>query len=198
MLLLVLLRIRLKVFLAKVREVPQIGTTDIALYAIAYELEKGISEVVFDNGSTIVTVDVESAIVETNVEDVLSLSKISQIDIPVSNIAYSFETIVLTSQEEYDSFINEEQYLEQFEELAIDFTTDNLLIYRFTTASGSDVLNLGVPEIIDGQLTVKIDLQLYDSSVVVEYALAYKLDKSLTNIVFDNGDEPVSLDIENL
>ena len=73
----------------------------------------------------------------------VALTTIASATIPFREHGYSnFETVVLNTQEEYDAFITEVNaqaswndkalFLQQLQSLSVNFTNQNLLIYRIT------------------------------------------------------------------
>ncbi len=130
--------------------------------------------------------------------------------IPFREHGYSnFETTVFHSQTELDSFINDVNgqadwnqkvlFLQQLQAVAIDFSANNLVIYRITESSGSNVLMAESPTLVNDKLTVVIDRQVSEvgTADMAYYALAYTVDKSITEMIFDNGSSQITVDLSD-
>jgi len=130
----------------------------------------------------------------------LSQFTISQIAIPVRENGYShFETQVLSSQKALSSFLKElklqngwnqrENFLESLEIAKIDFTKENLLLYRITKSSASTVLAVEKPIGNKKHILIKIgrDKPKIGTTDMAYYTLAYKISKTVDDVTFDNG-----------
>jgi hypothetical protein len=145
--------------------------------------------------STIVLKEAPNKVVQP-----LSKSTISQIAIPVRENGYShFETQVISSHQALSSFLKElklqdgwnqrKNFLESLEIANIDFSKENLLLYRITEASGSTVLAVDKPTGDAKHILIKIgrDKPQTNTSDMAYYTLAYKIAKSVEDVTFDNG-----------
>lgn len=132
--------------------------------------------------------------------ETIDKSTIFQLPIPVREHGYSnFDTEVLTTQLELDSFIakvkkqkswnQKENFISSLTLLPIDFTKYNLLLYRITESSGSTILSVDVPKGNNKHVLIEIGRNKPNMGTtdMAYYALAYKVAKSVQDITFDNG-----------
>ena len=130
----------------------------------------------------------------------LNIETISKIAIPVREEGYrNFETTLITSQKELNRLLskiklqknwqNKENFLNALELTKIDFTKYNFLIYRITEASDSEVLLVQKPIGDETTVTIKIgkNSEKMKREKMAYYALGYKVSKSISKIIFDNG-----------
>lgn len=129
---------------------------------------------------------------------------ISKIAIPFEEKGYeNFTTTIITEQPELDNFIAlvtkqtnwkaKENFLNVLQTQTIDFSTDNLLIYRFNEKSSSILIAVDVPTATDNHIYVKIgrdDSNIAHSDITF-YALAYKISKNAVDITFDDNIQKV-------
>lgn len=146
--------------------------------------------------------------VEPGVNSPALLTTITRVTIPFREHGYSnFETIVFHNQNEFDAFISDvngqaswnekTQFLQQIQAETIDFSKQNLFIYRITETSGSNVLTPKPPILTNNKITVNIDRQVPNvgTADIANYGLAYKVNKSITKVIFDNGTSQVTVDL---
>jgi hypothetical protein len=130
----------------------------------------------------------------------LDKSTILKIPIPVREHGYNnFDTQVLTTQRELDTFISnvkkekswekKENFISSLTLHPIEFKKYNILLYRMTESSGSTVLAVDVPKGTNEHIYIEIgrDKPHTETTDMAYYALAYKVAKSVKNITFDNG-----------
>ena len=135
-------------------------------------------------------------------------TSIKRISIPFREHGYSnFVSLVFHSQSEFDDFIsdvntqsawnNKADFLQQIQSVSIDFDKENLLLYRFTEPSGSISLTPKAATIENGKITIVIDRNVPEvgTSDVAYYALAYKVNKSIDEVIFDNGTSVTPVDL---
>jgi len=135
-------------------------------------------------------------------------SKITQITIPFREHGYAnFDTTVFHDQDAFNAFINDvngqsawnqkELFLQQIQAVSVDFSKENLFVYRITETSGSNTLTPKAPVLTNNKVTVVIDrvVPAIGTADIANYGLAYKVDKSITEVIFDNGttQDPVDL-----
>jgi len=130
----------------------------------------------------------------------LNIKTISKVPIPVKEDGYkNFSTMVITSQKQFNKFISKiksekgwkkkENFLESLKLEKTDFSKQNLLIYRIDEASNADVLVVDTPKGDKNKITIKfqVDSDRNNTTNIAHYAIAYKLSKSVSKIIFDNG-----------
>ena len=130
----------------------------------------------------------------------VNITTISKVTIPVREHGYrNFETTLLTSQKSFNDFIKEVEnqkywnkksnFLDSIQLKKINFNLYNLLIYRLTNSSGSTILQVDPPLKNKNNITIKIGKNKSDigTTDMANYALAYKISKSIKNITFENG-----------
>jgi len=147
---------------------------------------------------------------KVNIIKVEPKSKISNmiLKIPISfkdNGYQNLKTIVIKTQTEFDNLINnikkeknwdkKENFLTIIKETKINFDTDNLLIYTFSEDKSTVVTAVNVPLSNENNIIIKIgkDKTKEISNKIVYYALAYKVKKSVKNIIFDDGTKKVTI-----
>jgi len=130
----------------------------------------------------------------------LNIKTISKVTIPVKEDGYkNFSTMVITSQKQFNTFISEiksqkgwskkENFLDSLKSQQIDFFKQNLLLYRITKASNSDVILVDIPKGDKKNITIKIgiDSKKTEEAKIAYYAIAYRVSKSVSKITFKNG-----------
>ncbi len=120
----------------------------------------------------------------------------------------NLETKVITKKEELDKFTKEiksqkgwskkDNFLDIIEKSKIDFTQDNLLIYTFKESNYKTVTAVDVPISENGNIVVKIGVEDIKGKKpkkekIVNYALIYKVKKGAKAIIFDNGEEKITI-----
>jgi len=135
---------------------------------------------------------------------------IKNIDIPFKDHGYSqYSSRVITSQKAFDTFImqinnsnnwnRKTEVLEELKNAEIDFKNNNLLFYRITRGSGSIHLNVDNNILLkNNNITIKIEETRPNMGTadMAYYALAYKVDKAIGTITFDNKIQKVI--VENI
>jgi len=130
----------------------------------------------------------------------LNIKTISKVTIPVKEDGYkNFSTILITSQKQFNAFISKiksqkgwtkkENFLESLKLQKTNFSKQNLLLYRITKTSNSDVLLVDTPKGDKKNITIKIrkENKETNTSNISYYAIAYKVSKSISKITFKNG-----------
>lgn len=130
----------------------------------------------------------------------LNIKTISKVTIPVKEDGYkNFSTMVISSQKQFNTFISEvksqkgwnkkDNFVDSLKSQQIDFFKQNLLLYRITKASNSDVLLVDTPKGDKKNITIKIgiDSKKTEKSEIAYYAIAYRVSKSVSKITFKNG-----------
>ena len=133
---------------------------------------------------------------------VLSPDTIVRLPIPFKESGYGkIATKLYTSEKDFTTFlekVKEEKYWQEKEKTnfisslkinPIDFTKYNLLIYTITESSSSNKLTIDPPKGDNAHVIITINrsvpsVKTYD---IADYALAYKIKKSVIDITFDNG-----------
>jgi len=121
----------------------------------------------------------------------------------------NLETKVITKKEELDKFTKEikpqkgwskkDNFLEIIEKSKIDFSRNNLLIYIFKESNYKTVTAVDVPTSENVNIVVKIGVEDIKGKKpkkekIINYALIYKVRKSVKSVIFDNGERKVSID----
>ncbi len=121
----------------------------------------------------------------------------------------NLETKVITKDSELDKFIKEiksqkgwskkDNFLDIIEKSKIDFTQDNLLIYTFKESNYKTVTAVDVPISENGNIVVKIGVEEIKGKKpkkedIINYALVYKVKKGAKAIIFNNGEEKISVE----
>ena len=136
----------------------------------------------------------------------LNIKIISRVPIPVQEEGYkNFSTMVITSQKQFNAFVSEinaqkgwskkDNFLASLEAQKTDFSQQNLLLYRISKASNSDVLLVHKPKGNKRNITIKIGdengktekTEKTEKANITYYAIAYKVSKSINKITFKNG-----------
>jgi len=130
----------------------------------------------------------------------LNIKTISKVTIPVQEEGYNnFSTMLITSQKQFNTFVSEiksqkgwskkDNFLASLEAQKTDFTQHNLLLYRISKASNSDVLLVDKPKGDKKNITIKIgeESEKTEKADVNYYAIAYKVSKSVSKITFKKG-----------
>ncbi len=133
---------------------------------------------------------------------------ILRVTIPFREHGYSnFETSVIHSQAEFNEFIsdvneqsawnNKADFLQQIQLPVINYDTENLILFRITEPSGSIILTPQAPVVENNKIIVVINRQVPEigTSDIANYALAYKVDKTITEILFKNGAAQTLIDL---
>ncbi len=136
----------------------------------------------------------------------VSQAGVRTVDIPMREHGYSnFETTLLTSAEAYDTFVAQVQaqdfwndknaFLTALEAAKVDFTHENLLLYRITEGSGSIALSVLPAVVENGIATVTVTRSVPEvgTADMAYYALAYALDHNITAITVTVGDQNETL-----
>lgn len=132
----------------------------------------------------------------------LNIKIISRLTIPVVEEGYkNFSTTLITSQKRFNSFLSKiksqkgwskkENFLKSLDLQKIDFTHYNLLLYRIDKVSTADVLLVGLPKGDKKTITIKIGIDESNATQksISNYAIAYKISKSISKIRFKHGVE---------
>jgi len=130
----------------------------------------------------------------------LDIKTISKVTIPVKEEGYNnFSTMLITSQEQFNTFVSDvksqkgwnkkDNFLASLEAQKTDFSQQNLLLYRISRASNSDVLLVHKPKGDKRNITINIgeESKKRVKSDINYYAIAYKVSKSINKITFKNG-----------
>jgi len=130
----------------------------------------------------------------------LNIKTISKVTIPVQEDGYNnFSTMLITSQKQFNTFVSEiksqkgwskkDNFLASLEAQKTDFSKQNLLLYRISKASNSDVLLVHKPKGNKKNITIKIgeESEKTENADIAYYALAYKVSKSVSKITFKSG-----------
>ncbi len=193
------------------RVIPSTGTTDIATYLLVYRVNQSFDAIYFDNGKENLMFPNEPGeyTEALNCEDLgickgePQVAKIQELEIPFSEHGYSnFNTAILGNQEQLNDFTkngigdngwnDKETFVNALLETDIDFAQYNLLIYRFTEASGSNGVRLLEP-IIEGDIaTILVSRSVPGPGMggiaaAAFYAAAYQVDKTLDEVRFEGG-----------
>jgi len=120
------------------------------------------------------------------------------VDVPFREHGYSnFGTQVINSQKAYDQFIanlssqsgwnNQKEFLSSMAKANIDFASSNLILFRITEGSGSNVLSFSQPK-YDGD-NLKLEIKKYVPQMgtmdMAYYVVAYVVDKKTQTLHFD-------------
>jgi hypothetical protein len=120
----------------------------------------------------------------------------------------NLETRVITKDEDLKKFIAEvksssgwdkrDNFLEVIEKSEVDFSVDNLLIYSFKESNKKTVTAVNVPISENDNILVKIGVEeIKDDKPkeekMVYYALVYKVKKGAKSLIFDNGENRVTV-----
>jgi len=176
----------------------EVLVTGTPSYVFAYRVNKSLNEIVVDYDNTQIDLDINQLAEETKIAP--SISQVANILKHESIVGSDFvdydRTMVLTTQEEFDTFValfNDENlpsratFFQQLEDREIDFSTNNLLIYR-VGGSSTDIGELPptTPKIRDESIT--IDLTLDPNRIRIStadfavFSIAYEVDKSITEM----------------
>ena len=133
----------------------------------------------------------------------LNIKTISKVTIPVQEEGYNnFSTMLITSQKQFNAFVSEvkaqkgwskkDNFLASLEAQKTDFSQQNLLLYRISKASNSDVLLVHKPKGDKRNITIKIGdenekIEKTEKADINYYAIAYKVSKAINKITFKNG-----------
>ncbi len=139
-------------------------------------------------------------------EEIQFSTSFKQLDIPLRSHGYgNFETTVIDTNKMLEEFLTtaEQDYVwserEEFSNIiknaTIDFTIQNLVLYRITEGSGSIVLTPQDPTRDGNKLlvTVKRDVPEVGTDDMSYNCLAYAVDKNITSIIFHVGDKDFSI-----
>ena len=139
-------------------------------------------------------------------KEVPSVTLIKPITIPFREHAYAgYPSKVLTTQAELDTFLRKvsndsswnkkTSFLAKIKNENIDFKSDNLVFYRMTEGSGSvkvsvknDDMRLANNEV---RIVIERNVPEVGTSDMAYYAIAYRVSKSLKNIIFEDGMQSV-------
>ena len=154
-----------------------------------------------------------SKTVETiNIIKVQPKSKISNmvLKIPIAFIDKGYkniETQLITNKEDFNKFLKSVQkekswnsrdnFVEIIKKSKIDFSRDNFLIYTFQESSSKVVIAVDAPISDGNNIVIKIGKESnkkVKKDKIVYYALAYKVKKSADTIIFNNGQEKITID----
>jgi len=132
--------------------------------------------------------------------ETLSSETILKIPIPVRQQGYkNFKTTVLTNELELDDFLKKvnnnkewkqkKNFINALTLTSVNFKKYNLLLYRITESSGSNVLAVDVPKGTHKHIVIGIgrDKPNTGTTNMAYYTLAYRVAKSIQDITFDNG-----------
>ena len=154
-----------------------------------------------------------------------TFKQISRIDIPLKDQGYSnFKTTIISSQTELDQFIttvkgqnnwdNKPDFLKKMQSEKHDFSKNNILLYRMTESSDSIKLTPKEPVIKDNKIIIaiarhnaqqrKIQSPSYapvyrtlGKTGIINYALAYKVIKTVKEVIIINGTEETTVKLIN-
>lgn len=136
-------------------------------------------------------------------------SVIEKMDISFREHGYAqFPSKVITSQDGLDRFLNQvtnddnwnskEEFLNQLDGIEIDFSSENILFYRMTEGSGSVQLSIQEPTLSPSEneilIEIKRDVPEIGTDDMAYYTLAYRVDKRIKKITFDNGTQEVIIE----
>lgn len=117
----------------------------------------------------------------------------------------NFDTTVIDSETALDAFINavqiqeswndKEAFLDAANTLDIDFTKENLMLFRHTEGSGSIAVTPQEPQIEDAIATVVIerDVPEVGTADMAYYVFAYRVAKTITEVDFVINGAPVTV-----
>ena len=149
---------------------------------------------------------------QVNIIKVQPKSKISNmiLKIPINfqDKGYkNIETKLISNREEFNNFLKSikkqkgwnkrENFIEVLKESKIDFSSDNFLIYTFQESSSKVVIAVDAPISDGNNIVIKIGKESnkkVKKDKIVYYALAYKVKKSADTIIFNNGQEKITID----
>jgi hypothetical protein len=148
---------------------------------------------------------------KVNIIEVNATTKISdmvlKIPIALQDKGYkNLKTQVIKSRDEYNKFIKDvkkekgwehkKNFLEMLKGANIDFDNENLIIYPFSEDKSVIVVVVDAPISKDNHIIVKIgkDKTKKLSNIIEYYALSYKVKKSAKDIIFDDGENKVTVE----
>jgi len=159
---------------------------------------------------TLITLFISCASDSKNINNSTSTQKsIKNIPIPFREHGYSqHASQLIVSKKAFDSFImqigngdnwsKKTEVLEALQNANIDFKKNNLLFYRITRGSGSIKLDVDNSNIILNNNEITINIKESTPSVgtadMAYYALAYKVNKTIKSITFDNKKQKVVIE----
>ncbi|RUM70178.1 MAG: hypothetical protein DSZ07_03000 [Sulfurovum sp.] len=159
---------------------------------------------------TLITLFISCASDSKNINNSISTQKsIKNIPIPFREHGYSqHASQLIVSKKAFDSFImqigngdnwnKKTEVLEALQNANIDFKKNNLLFYRITRGSGSIKLDVDNSNIILNNNEITINIKESTPSVgtadMAYYALAYKVNKTIKTITFDNKKQKVIIE----
>jgi len=136
----------------------------------------------------------------------IETKRYSTLSVPFRENGYSnLQTQLISSKEAYDSFVksvatqdnwnDKNSFISALSSSAIDFSSSNLILFRVTESSGSNILTPKEPQYSGENFTVKIERVVPDigTTDMAYYILAYLVDKKTQTINFYKGDEFTSI-----
>ena len=131
---------------------------------------------------------------------------ISKIPIHFKDKGYhNFDSKVMVKQAQLDTFLSniklqkgwekKENFLNTLKREKINFQTHNLLFYRFKEDSKTILFAMDLPMSLEQKITIMIDKEVakVKTGKVTDYALAYLVEKSIKEVVFNNGENNTTI-----
>ena len=143
---------------------------------------------------------------------VITSQNIVNVPIHIRDNGYNnFYTKIFTNQNELNSFLGtinaqtgwnkKNNFFYTLKKQEIDFSKNNLVIYRFNEPSSTIVIATEVPTEIEQKITVKVGKKKTSDKMTSDmayYALAYIVNKKIINVIFDDGENNVTMNIQKL